>query len=109
MLRRRRNGNVDFGFQYFASAVNDITDLAVTISPQADAYWAAHPGENLNDDFGGQSGGPVYRVIDANLAQGGDEAVDRLELVGFIYTKGFGNVYARHADFVNPDGTLRRF
>lgn len=109
VLRHRHSGHVDFGFRYFASAVNDATDLTITISPQADSYWAAHPGETLNDNFGGQSGGPVYRVIDANLAHGGDEAVDRLELVGFIYTKGFGNVYARHADFVNSDGTLRRF
>lgn len=78
----------------------------MVLAPPDDAYWPEHPDTPMNQDFGGQSGGPVYRIIDANLKDGGSEPVDRLELVGFIYNKVLGAVLARPAALVRPDGTL---
>ena len=108
VLRERGNGKVDFGFQFFASATSDVSGDKIVLAPPDDAYWPEHPDTPMNQDFGGQSGGPVYRIIDANLKDGGSEPVDRLELVGFIYNKVLGAVLARPASLVRPDGTLAR-
>jgi hypothetical protein len=64
---------------------------------------AGHEGEQINDLFHGQSGGPVYRVIDANPERG--EVVDRLELVGIIYNRVMDLVLARPPGLINADGT----
>jgi len=71
------------------------------------ASWglsAGHEGETINQNWGGQSGGPVYRVIDANLENA--ELLDRLELVGFIYNRVMDLVLARPAQFIKEDGTI---
>lgn len=67
-------------------------------------HWPGHEGEQINDQFHGQSGGPVYRVIDANPERG--EIVDRLELVGIIYNRVMELVLARPAGLVNADVTI---
>jgi hypothetical protein len=55
----------------------------------------------------GQSGGPVYRVIDQNLDRG--EIVDRLELLGIIYNRVFDIVLARPAGLVDANGIIAPF
>ena len=59
--------------------------------------------EQINDQFHGQSGGPVYRVIDANPAAG--EVVDRLEFVGIIYNRLMDLVLARPSALINAQHT----
>lgn len=108
VLRERGKGAVDFGFQFFVSAVSDVTGDKVVLYPPEDAYWPDYPDRPLNQDFGGKSGGPVYRVVDANIDGGGNEPIDRVELAGFIYNKVLGSVLARPASMVAADGTLRR-
>ena len=104
-LRSTAGGQVHTGFQWFATQVNEVKESMIVLEPGVGkVYWPGHRGEKINDTFGGQSGGPVYRVIDAKKP---DEPVDRLELVGFIYNK-LGNdlVLAKHSRHVQPDGTL---
>jgi hypothetical protein len=70
-------------------------------------YWPGHEGEQINTSFGGISGGPVYRVIDANRETG--EPLDRLELVGIIDRQIMGDlILAKPARYNRPDGTLIR-
>jgi hypothetical protein len=108
VLRERGNGEVDFGFQFFASAVSGVTGDEVVLYPPEDAYWPDDPDRPLNQDFAGKSGGPVYRVIDANINDGGSEPIDRVELAGFIYNTVLGSVLARPASMVAADGKLLR-
>jgi hypothetical protein len=64
--------------------VNDANEDRISLDPNIpQLHWPGHEDEQINDEFHGQSGGPVYRVIDANLERG--EPVDRLEFVGIIF------------------------
>jgi hypothetical protein len=53
-------------------------------------------------DLGGASGGPVFEIREKPTVS--------LTLVGFIYEYllPYEIVFARHASFINADGTLRR-
>lgn len=105
VLRNPRTNEVDFPFQWFATRVNDANNERISLHPDvANTHWPGHEGEQINDQFHGQSGGPVYRVIDANPDRG--EVVDRLELVGIIYNRVLDLVLARPAGLIHPDGTL---
>ncbi len=105
-LRKEASGQVINPFQWFSTRVNEVKQSLIVLEPGVgQAYWPGHRGEKLNDSFGGQSGGPVYRVIDA---QSPGEPADHLELVGFIYNKLSDLVLARHARHVQSDGTLVR-
>jgi hypothetical protein len=99
-----RHGNVNSGFQYFATRVNSVDPEKIALEPSVqDVYWPGHDGEPINDRFGGHSGGPVYRVIDGGM---NGELLDRVELVGFIYNKVFDLIFARHVRHVGAGGTL---
>ena len=70
-------------------------------------YWPGHEGEEMNNSFAGQSGGPVYRVIEADLSKG--EALDRLELVGIVDRQIMEDlVLARPVGRVGANGQLMR-
>jgi hypothetical protein len=105
VLRNPRTNEVDFPFQWFATRVNDANEERISLHRDVpNTHWPGHEGEQINDQFHGQSGGPVYRVIDANPERG--EIVDRLELVGIIYNRVMDLVLARPAGLINADGTL---
>lgn len=105
VLRNPRTGEVDFPFQWFATRVNEANDERIALDPNIpNMHWPGHEGEQINDQFHGQSGGPVYRVIDAKPERG--EVVDRLELVGIIYNRVMELVLARPAGLINADGTI---
>lgn len=105
VLRHPRTKEVDFPFQWFATRVNSATDQRISLDPSiSNMHWPGHEGEKINDQFHGQSGGPVYRVIDADPERG--EVVDRLELVGIIYNRVMELVLARPADLINADGSI---
>jgi hypothetical protein len=72
----------------------------------ANVYCPGQGDQEINERFGGQSGGPVYRVIDQNLEIG--ETADRLEWVGMIYNLVDVLVLARPASMINADGTINR-
>jgi hypothetical protein len=109
VLRDPETKRVHFGFQHFASAVNEVkAEGVIVLDPGRDPYWPGHEGERLNTEYHGQSGGPVYRVIDANVSKGGTEPVDRFELVGFIYQQLHDLVLARASVFIAPNGTILR-
>jgi len=107
-LRNQTTGQVQSKFQFFVGKIQDVNEDRIVLAPQADTvYWPGHEGEQINKSFGGQSGGPVYRVIDADPSRG--EVVDRLQLVGIIdRTWNAEAVFARPALHVLPDGKIRR-
>lgn len=105
VLRNPRTNVVEFPFQWFATRVNDANHERISLHPNvANTHWPGHEGEQINDQFHGQSGGPVYRVVDANRECG--EVVDRLELVGIIYNRVMDLVLARPAGLIHANGTL---
>lgn len=103
-LRGEGDATVDFRFQSFATRVGDVSSSRIVLNPApSNLYWPGHDGEAINEDWGGQSGGPVYRVIDANPPH---ELIDRLELVGVITDKVFGQIVAVPITCVHHDGTI---
>lgn len=54
----------------------------------------------INEDIGGLSGGPVFRLV--------SEPLERIELVGLIYEfhASFELVVIHHLSFVQADGRL---
>jgi hypothetical protein len=106
VLRSPDGGQVHFGFEYFISRISSTDTTRVVLAPDlANLYWPGHDGEAINVHWGGISGGPVYRVIDASPE---GEPVDRLELVGFVYQRWQEVMLARPARLVSVDGTINR-
>ena len=107
-LREQATGRVDSPFQFFVGRIQDVNASRIVLAPQVEhVYWPGHQGEPINRSFGGQSGGPVYRVIDADLENA--EAVDRLELVGFIDRMWNAEVvFAKPAIHVSAEGRVER-
>ena len=107
VLRSPKTGKVEFPFQWFLTKANDADSRRIALHPDVpNVYWPGHEGNEINQRFGGQSGGPVYRVIDQNLAKG--ETADRMEWVGMIYNLVDVLVLARPASMINADGTINR-
>jgi hypothetical protein len=105
VLRNPRTNEVDCPFQWFVTQANDANQERISLDPDIPhMHWPGHEGEQINDQFHGQSGGPVYRVIDANPAAG--EVVDRLKFVGIIYNRLMDLVLARPSALINADGTI---
>ncbi len=99
ILREERGSIADLPFQWVAGRVGDVGQENVILEPEfATMQWQ---GNETNNDPGGWSGGPVFRVVE-------DMAIARLELVGFIYEfVSEQAVLARHGDVVLSDGRLR--
>jgi len=109
ILRQSRFTQVDFKFQWFASTVNSVNEQRIVLEASVDRMiWAGHPEEEVrNKRLGGQSGGPVYRVIDADPKTG--ELLDRIELVGVIDRQVMDDlILAKPASLVRSDGTLAK-
>lgn len=104
VLRNPKGDRVEFPFQWFVSRVSSVESDRLILDPVLEhLYWPGHEGEQINTRWGGQSGGPVYRVVDA--APGGS-VVDRLELVGFIYQQWGAMMLARPASLVDASGKI---
>ena len=108
VLRETRVTKLDVKFQWFGTKVNSVNSERIVLEAVIDQMmWAGQPGRAgvVTKRLGGQSGGPVYRVIDANPGKG--ELFDRMELVGFIDRQIMGDlILAKPAAFVRADGTL---
>jgi len=102
VLKELKPGEIVTPFQSFIWRVTDIaTDSMVMNVDFANLYWPGHSAEEkISKNPGGVSGGPVYRVIEADI--------DRLEIVGFIfeYYEPWETMRARHIERINPDGTI---
>jgi hypothetical protein len=112
ILRENKVQTADLPFQWIAGGVNDVTSQRLVLEPAFETLTSLNPepGKDFNRIFGGMSGGPVFRVI--------DDAIVRLELVGFIYDFMYdrdddGNaigdghtVLARHADVLDAKGLI---
>lgn len=102
ILRKPKDTNADFPFQSFATAVVAASPTNITLHLDLpNVHWPLHEGEQINPELGGQSGGPVFRVIEG-------APIDRLELVGFIYefSVSLNVMLARHASAVDADGRI---
>lgn|SRR5262249_44011432 len=112
VLREDNVQTADLPFQWIAGGVSDVSAQTIVLQPGFETLtWLnPEPGKKFNRDFGGMSGGPVFRVV--------DEAIVRLELVGFIHQFTFDTdenfkptgdghaLLAKHADFVRRDGMI---
>ena len=107
VLRDPKGNQVEFPFQWFVSPVSSIDPDRMILDPVLDRlYWPGHEGEQINMKWWGQSGGPVYRVVDASPV---GSVVDRLELVGFIYRQwGTTTILARPAFLVDANGEIHQ-
>ena len=107
VLREPKKAQVDYAFQYFVTRANAVEDDRIVLEPGVDrVYWPGHAGETINTQWHGQSGGPVYRILDAGI---GGNLVDRVEVVGFIYQRYLEWVLVRPSAFIQADGTIVRF
>ena len=98
VLRESKVSTADLPFQWAASRVNAVTDHAITLEPDFEKMrWQ---GPKTNDNPSGWSGGPVFRSVE-------DEPIARLEFIGIIFELLGSSVFARHANTVEADGTLR--
>ena len=98
VLRESKGSTADLLFQWTASRVSAVTDDAITLEPDFEKMrWQ---GPETNDNPGGWSGGPVFRSVE-------DEPIARLEFIGIIFELLDSSVFARHANAVEADGTLR--
>jgi hypothetical protein len=79
IYREERDGNFDFMFTWFAGKVASVSDRNVGMVLEiATSKSVSESRVPPNADLGGWSGGPVFRVIDAN-------GIERLELAAIIY------------------------
>jgi hypothetical protein len=106
-LREPKQAQVDFPFQYFVTRASSVDVDRIVLEPGVDrVYWPGHAGERINTEWHRQSGGPVYRILDAGI---GGNLVDRVEVVGFIYQRYSEWVLVRPAAFIRANGTIVRF
>jgi hypothetical protein len=103
-LKEFKPGEAIYPFQSFTWRITDVDVNSMVMHVDfKNIYWPGHAaGEPFNEDPGGISGGPVYRIIEAD--------VDRLEIVGFVfeYYPPWEMMRARHVDRINADGTIAR-
>jgi hypothetical protein len=100
ILREAKDVKAEFPFQSFVTAVISVsTDNIMLHLDLPDLHWPLHDGEKINPELGGQSGGPVFRVVEG-------APINRLELVGFICEISPSLVLARHASRVAQDGRI---
>jgi hypothetical protein len=99
-------GQIEFPFQSFIWRPIDITDTNIVLHVDfPNLFWPEHEEEKINENLGGISGGPVFRII---------EHLDRpekrvyYELVGVVYEiyESLDVVRARHIRHVLADGSL---
>lgn len=102
-LRDERIGQLD---AYFASFITRLDQSSSERIAAALNLAEGIPSGALvlpeSPDLGGASGGPVFEIR--------EQPVVSLTLVGFVYEyhRSYEIVFARHASFINADGTLRR-
>jgi hypothetical protein len=97
ILREDKRTKVDFPFQWILGKVADSSNDNIVLEPDFEhTRWL---GDARNGDPRGMSGGPVFRVVPGIIAY--------LEIIGFIVEFPFQDaILARHAAFVQADGTL---
>jgi len=100
ILREAKDVKAGFPFQTFATAVISVSPDNITLHVDLpNLHWPLHDGEIINPELGGQSGGPVFRVVEGTL-------INRLEIVGFIYEISPSLVMARHVSRIASDGRI---
>jgi hypothetical protein len=104
ILRKPKMVTADFAFQTFVTAVTEVSQDKISLQfDKSNIHWPLHEHGQLNSALGGQSGGPVFRVVEG-------APIDRLELIGFIYeySEEYNIMLARHASIINGDGKIIR-
>ena len=105
-LREVSPGKADFAFQSFIWRVTDITDANIVMHVDfPNLFWPNHEEQRMNENVGGVSGGPVFRIIEQ--LQTPEKRV-YLELVGIVYEyhESLQVMRARHIRHVLADGSL---
>ena len=96
------DGNLEFGFFWFANQVQSISDTNVGMVINVDhSISVGSKTLPAGADLGGWSGGPVFRVVEENK-------IERLELAAIIYeySSSTGIVFSHPLTDLKPDGTF---
>jgi hypothetical protein len=107
-LREPDGRDIVWPFQSFTWLATEVTDVSIALHVDfQNLFWPGHENERINENPGGISGGPVFRVIED--LQGADKRV-YLELAGIAYEyyDPWETVLARHIRHVSADGSLVR-
>lgn len=102
LLRQEFEKTTDFPFQTFATAITESSTSNIVLHVDLpNLHWPSHPNEAINPNLGGQSGGPVFRIVEG-------DPIDRLEVAGFIYeyNENLDVMFAKHAHRIGPDGGI---
>jgi len=105
-----RDRTIDTGFQVHFGQVHDVSDTQLMINLDfAHLYWPGHEGEPINEDLGGASGGPAFRLKEVRWPEVRMLQAN-LEFVGSIChdSSNYKVMFVRSAEVINPDGTLIR-
>ena len=107
-LKETSPGQLQFPFQSFIWRPTGITDTNIVLHVDfPNLFWPGHEEERINEELGGISGGPVFRVVERL-----DQTEKRVyfEIVGIVYEihESWDVVRARHIRHVQADGTLIR-
>ena len=105
-LKEISPGQAEFSFQSFIWRPTDITNVNIVLHVDfPHLFWPEREEEKINENLGGVSGGPVFRIREYL-----DQPEKRIyyDLVGIVYEiyEGFEVVRARHIRHVLADGTL---
>jgi len=109
-LKEPKTGEIVWPFQSFTWWATEVTDSNVVLHVDfPNLLWPGHDEETINENLGGISGGPVFRVIENIDPDTKKVTKVNFELVGIIYeyVAMVHTVRARHVDHVLADGTLR--
>jgi hypothetical protein len=100
-LREVQGSTISSPFESFIGRVSNASSQNATLALNFDSLiWSQNLAAKINEDIGGLSGGPVFRLV--------SESLERIELVGVIYQylSSAELVLARHLSFVSADGHL---
>lgn len=106
-LKEPKGGEIVWPFQSFIWKVSDVTPTNIVMHVDfPNLLWPDHEDEAINEELGGISGGPVFRIVE-QLA--GSEKKVEFELVGIIYEfhKSLQVAMARPIGHIVSDGSLR--
>lgn len=109
-LKEPKTGEIVWPFQSFTWWVSEVTDSNIVLHVDfPNLLWPGHEEEKFNENLGGISGGPVFRVVETADPATKKIAKVHFELVGIIYefSAMVDSAFARHIDNVLADGTLR--
>lgn len=109
-LKEPKTGEIVWPFQSFTWRATDVTDSNIILHVDfPNLFWPGYEEKKMNDNLGGISGGPVFRIHEVLDPETKKVLKVGFELVGIIheYSEMMDTVRARHIRHVLADGSLK--